>query len=137
MTRWVSKTAQLRLTGERPWERAVVFRTFALAPDCRWSILTMDGERAVVADVSRALYAAAERLPSDSPWIGAFCEIAQLMEGGPPAPTVSARERLRRRGIQARAAASLNGARRPDTHRAGEAHASGTRLATVHTLRPR
>ena len=43
--------------------------------------LTMDGERAVVLDVSKALYAAAERLPSGSPWIDAFCEIAQLIEG--------------------------------------------------------
>ena len=50
----------------------------------------MDRERAVVVDVSRALYAAAERLPSGSPWIGAFCEIAQLMEGGEPQEALSA-----------------------------------------------
>jgi hypothetical protein len=66
----------------------------------------MDGERAVVVDVSNALYAAAERLPSGSPWIDAFCGIAQLIEGeaGPGALTAS--ERLRRRGIQARARTS-------------------------------
>ena len=63
----------------------------------------MDRERAVVVDVSRALYAAAERLPSGSPWIDAFCEIAQLVEGGELHGAVSASERLRRRGIQARA----------------------------------
>jgi hypothetical protein len=97
----------------------------------------MDGERAVVVDVSRALYEAAERLPSGSPWIGAFCEIAQLMEGGKPPEALSARERLRRRGIQAKARASLNDARRPDARRPREAHASAPHLATVHPLRPR
>ena len=65
--------------------------------------LIMEGERAVVLDVSKALYAAAERLPSGSPWIDAFCEIAQLIEGEPVPATLSASERLRRRGIQARA----------------------------------
>jgi hypothetical protein len=97
--------------------------------------LTMDRERAVVVDVSRALYAAAERLPSGSPWIGAFCEIAQLMEGGEPPTTLSARERLRRRGIEARARASRQEARRPDGHSEHDG-ASGARLAAVHTLRP-
>jgi hypothetical protein len=97
----------------------------------------MDRERAVVVDVSRALYAAAERLPGGSPWIGAFCEIAQLMEGGEPSATLPARERLRRRGIQARAGAALNEARRADGHGAHDAHPSGARLATVHPLRPR
>ena len=97
----------------------------------------MDRERAVVVDVSRALYAAAERLPSGSPWIGAFCEIAQLMEGGEPPATLPARERLRRRGIEARARASLNQARRLDGHAADDAHPPGARVATVHTLRPR
>jgi hypothetical protein len=97
----------------------------------------MDSERAVVVDVSRALYEAAERLPSGSPWIGAFCEIAQLMGGGEPREALSARERLRRRGIQARARTSSNEARWPDGHRARDAHASGARLATVHALRPR
>jgi hypothetical protein len=99
----------------------------------------INGERAVVVDVSRALYDAAERLPSGSPWIDAFCEIAQLMEGGKPPAALSARERLRRRGIQARARASLNDARRPDSHRAREAreaHTQAARLATVHPLRP-
>jgi hypothetical protein len=68
--------------------------------------LIMDGERAVVLDVSRALYAAAERLPSGSPWIDAFCEIAQLIEGDTGPEALSASERLRRRGIQARARAA-------------------------------
>jgi hypothetical protein len=95
----------------------------------------MDRERAVVVDVSRALYAAAERLPSGSPWIGAFCEIAQLMDGGEPPAALSARERLRRRGIQARARASLSQARRPDGH-TREARASGAHVASVHALRP-
>jgi hypothetical protein len=97
----------------------------------------MDSERAVVVDVSRALYEAAERLPSGSPWIGAFCEIAQLMEGGEPREALSARERLRRRGIQARARTSAGEARWPAGHRARDVHASGARLATVHALRPR
>ncbi len=68
--------------------------------------LIMDGERAVVLDVSRALYAAAERLPSGSPWIDAFCEIAQLIEGDTGPAKLSASERLHRRGIQARARVS-------------------------------
>jgi hypothetical protein len=97
---------------------------------------TMDRERAVVVDVSRALYAAAERLPSGSPWIGAFCEIAQLMEGGGPGEALSARERLRRRGIQARSRTSLDEARWPDGQRARDDHPAGAKLATVHTLRP-
>ena len=65
--------------------------------------LIMEGERAIVLDVSSALYAAAERLPSGSPWIDAFCEIAQLIEGDTGPGTLSASERLRRRGIQSRA----------------------------------
>jgi hypothetical protein len=74
---------------------------------------TMDGERAVVLDVSEALYAAAERLPHGSPWIDAFCEIAQLIEGDTGPGKLSASERLRRRGIQARARISSRGARAP------------------------
>lgn len=65
--------------------------------------LIMESERAVVLDVSRALYAAAERLPSGSPWIAAFCEIAQLIEGDAEPVALSASERLHRRGILARA----------------------------------
>jgi hypothetical protein len=65
--------------------------------------MAMNGERAVVMDVSKALYAAAERLPSGSPWIDAFCGIAQLIEGDTGPGPMTARERLRRRGIQARA----------------------------------
>lgn len=65
--------------------------------------LSMDGERAVVMDVSKALYEAAERLPSGSPWIDAFCGIARLIEGDAGPRALPASERLRRRGIQARA----------------------------------
>jgi hypothetical protein len=97
----------------------------------------MDRERAVVVDVSKALYEAAERLPSGSPWIGAFCEIAQLMDGGDPPTVLSARERLRRRGIEARARTSPNEGRRPDRHQGRDAHEPEGPLATVHPLRPR
>lgn len=82
--------------------------------------LTMDSERAVVLDVSRALYAAAERLPSGSPWIDAFCEIAQLIEGDAGPGALSATERLRRRGIQARARPAPIEAACADRHQAGE-----------------
>jgi hypothetical protein len=81
----------------------VPFRGFSEARELPMKELTMDGERAVVIDVSKALYEAAERLPSGSPWIDAFCGIAQLIEGETGPRTVTASERLRRRGIQARA----------------------------------
>ena len=63
----------------------------------------MDGERVVMLDVSEALYGAAEELPRGSAWIDAFCRIAQMVEGDMGSRPLSARERLRRRGIQARA----------------------------------
>ncbi len=85
------------------------------------NLLIMEGERAVVLDVSRALYAAAERLPSGSPWIDAFCEIAQLIEGDPGPGALSASERLRRRGIQARARAAPIEAVRAERYRADHA----------------
>jgi hypothetical protein len=81
----------------------------------------MDGERAVVLDVSAALYAAAERLPSGSPWIDAFCEIAQLIEGDAGSASLSASERLRRRGIQARARVVPIEAARADRYRVDHA----------------
>ncbi len=82
----------------------------------------MDGERAVVLDVSEALYVAAERLPHGSPWIDAFCEIAQLIEGDTGPRRLSATERLRRRGIQARARTSSHGARTPAGRQPKVAH---------------
>jgi hypothetical protein len=63
----------------------------------------MDRERVVVLDICEALYEAAERLPAGSPWIDAFCNVAQLIEGNVASRVVPARERMRRRGIQARA----------------------------------
>jgi hypothetical protein len=65
--------------------------------------VTMNGDRVVLLDISEALYGAAEKLPRGSAWIDAFCGIAQLVEGGVGSRPLSARERLRRRGIQARA----------------------------------
>jgi hypothetical protein len=77
---------------------------------------TMDGGRAVLLDVSDALYDAAERLPPGSPWIDAFCKVAQVVESDAEARRLPARERLRRRGIKARARLSAVpvGARVPD-----------------------
>ncbi len=63
----------------------------------------MDRERVVAMDICVALYEAAERLPSGSPWIEAFCNVAQLIEGNVAPRALPARERMRRRGIQARA----------------------------------
>ncbi len=63
----------------------------------------MDRERVVAMDVCVALYEAAERLPSGSPWIEAFCNVAQLIEGNVESRALPARERMRRRAIQARA----------------------------------
>jgi hypothetical protein len=54
-------------------------------------------------DICVALYEAAERLPSGSPWIEAFCNVAQLIDGNVESRALPARERMRRRGIQARA----------------------------------
>jgi hypothetical protein len=90
----------------------------------------MVNERAVVLDVSRTLYAAAERLPSGSPWIAAFCEIAQLIEGDAGPEALSASERLRRRGIQARARVTPLEAASTDSGRAPESD-----LATSVALR--
>ncbi len=63
----------------------------------------MNRERVVLLDVSEALYEAAERLPQGSPWIDAFCNVAQLVEADVRGAALSASERMRRRGIQARA----------------------------------
>ncbi len=63
----------------------------------------MHGERVLMLDVSDALYEAAERLPSGSPWIDAFCNVAQLIEDDVGSRALPAGERLRRRGIRARA----------------------------------
>lgn len=63
----------------------------------------MDRERVVAMDICVALYEAAERLPTGSPWIQAFCNVAQLIEGNVEPRSLPASERMRRRGIQARA----------------------------------
>jgi hypothetical protein len=63
----------------------------------------MNRERVVLLDVSEALYEAAERLPQGSPWIDAFCNVAQLVEADVRGAALPASERMRRRGIQARA----------------------------------
>jgi hypothetical protein len=63
----------------------------------------MKPERLLMLDVSEALFEAAEKLPSGSPWIDAFCNVAQLIEDDVGSRPLSAGERLRRRGIRARA----------------------------------